>query len=268
MDFVFVPSGTFRQGTPGATDNERPYTATISRNYYVSRTEVTQEQWRALSGGANPSCFQTTTDTSCTFTNSNPTGPVTTMDWYAALGYANVLSIAHGLTPCYTLIGCADPTNGWQDGFHEGCTDATFSGLSCTGYRLPTESEWERAARAGTTTAYYWGEASDDATAGIYAWFAPYAGLRIQPVGGKLPNPYGLFDMSGNVWEWTWDWYSASYPVIATTDYIAPSSGPYRMLRGGSFEVGTPDLRSAFRNPRLPFQSGYQIGFRLARTAN
>jgi formylglycine-generating enzyme required for sulfatase activity len=271
MDFVVVPSGTFLQGTPGATDDERPYTATITRDYWVSRTEVTQGQWRIATGGMNPSCFQSTVGTDCTTTNVNDGGPVERIDWYSALAYANWLSGQNGLPSCYALTACTDPATGWYDGQHSGCTGASFTGLSCTGYRLLTESEWERAARGGTTTTYYWGGATDTATVGLYAWFSGNAGSRTQAVGTKLPNVYGLYDMSGNVWEWVWDWVFSNaawlpYPEGGATDYTGRVSGSNRGVRGGGWFDSASILRSAFRDYDVPSRRLDYLGVRLART--
>jgi formylglycine-generating enzyme required for sulfatase activity len=271
MDFVYVPSGTFSQGTPGATNEERPYTATLTRNYFVSRTEVTQGQWKAATGGTNPSCFQATAGTSCSTTNAFDAGPVETVDWYSALAYANWLSIQNGLQQCYTLSGCSDSSTGWHDGAHSGCTGATFTGLGCTGYRLLTESEWERAARGGTTSTYHWGEATDTSTVGQYAWFNGNAGSRTQGVGQKVMNAYGLYDMSGNVWEWVWDWvYTSSawipYPSGSATDYLGGSSGSFRGFRGGGWNNSASNLRSARRDYDVPWYRYNGLGVRLART--
>jgi formylglycine-generating enzyme required for sulfatase activity len=271
IPFQFVPFGTFEQGTVGATDQERPYESTISRDYFVSRTEVTQEQWEGLTGGTNPSCFQSSTATSCTTNGTNDNGPVERVDWYSALAFANALSAAEGLTPCYSLIGCADAASGWHDGQHAGCTTATFGGLTCTGYRLLTESEWERAARAGTTGPYYWGVATDVISIGLNAWCASNSGSRTRNVGMKAGNRYGLFDMSGNVGEWVWDWvYSPSdwteYPVGNETDYVGPASGSDRGIRGGDWRSSASTLRVAFRFHRRPASFGNDVGIRLART--
>jgi formylglycine-generating enzyme required for sulfatase activity len=246
MPFHFVPGGTFTQGTPGATDRERPYTATLSRDYFVSRTEVTQGQWVALSGGVNPSCFQSATSSSCTTTNSQPTHPVERVSWWSAVGYANALSAAEGLAPCYTLpeSGC---TGSWQAGTldcgtqNPGVDASTVQG--CTGYRLLTESE-----------------------------FDAKSGGRTQPVGTTTGNGYGLFDMSGNLWEWVWDWVYGGgsghvYPSGSATDWSGPASGSSRGIRGGSWGFSASDLRSALRSSVYPGSGLDFLGVRLARTA-
>ena len=276
----YIPAGTFTMGSPsgelGRESDETQHSVTISRSFFLGQTEVTQGQWKALSGGINPSYFQDTTCIyGCASTESaNDSGPAEQMDWYAAVAFANAKSTAEGLTACYTLTGCADVANGWKDGIHEGCTGDTYAGLACTGYRLPTESEWEYAARAGTSTATYLGNLSGrvtDCTAttaqanldGI-AWWCRNS-QRTHAVGGKSANSFGLYDMLGNVWEWTGDWYG-TYPGTVT-DPTGATTGSARVGRGGSGVNDARSARAAFRGYFTPAVRGDVLGFRLSRTA-
>lgn len=273
LDFIYIPAGSFTQGD-GTLAQQPARGATLSRNFFMSRTEITQAQWKAATGGINPSLFQNTTCTQsdCTGTeNANDSGPVERVNFYAALAYANWASTQAGLTACYTLTGCTNPGTGWYDGNHEGCTAATFSGLDCTGYRLPSESEWERAARAGTTTTYYWGEDETPAVTNIYAWTRNSATFRTKNVGSLEPNGWGLYDMSGNVAEFVWDWVTNSrseYFIYPDTlvDYLGPETGAGRGVRGSHYQGAIDFTASSYRNTRLPTSQAETVGFRLVRT--
>ncbi len=133
---------------------------------------------------------------------------------------------------------------------------------SGTLYRLPTEAEWEYAARAGTTTRYSFGDEASQL--GDYAWYGKNAGNTTHPVGQKKPNPWGLHDMHGNVWEWVQDWHG-DYPPESVTDPTGPATGVLRVLRGGSWISNGQDVRSANRNRNDPGNRNDGIGFRLAR---
>ncbi|HOT75753.1 MAG TPA: formylglycine-generating enzyme family protein, partial [Candidatus Wallbacteria bacterium] len=128
-------------------------------------------------------------------------------------------------------------------------------------FRLPTEAEWEYSCRASTTTPYYWGEALDKK----YCWHNE-TDWTSHAVGQKLPNNWGLYDMSGNVWEWCSDWYGG-YNSAAQTDPIGPPSGSLRTLRGSSFAYDNNYCRSANRHGERPYLASYQTGFRLAMTS-
>jgi len=129
------------------------------------------------------------------------------------------------------------------------------------GKRLPTEAEWEYAARAGTTTRYYWG--NDTSEAGRYAWYAGNSGNTTHPVGQKEPNAWGLYDMAGNVWQWTADWYAKDYyGSYPERNPKGPSSGSARVYRGGNWGDGPAYLRSAYRDDRVPDGHSRDLGFR------
>ncbi|GHT95116.1 hypothetical protein FACS1894116_10130 [Betaproteobacteria bacterium] len=132
-------------------------------------------------------------------------------------------------------------------------------------YRLPTEAEWEYAARAGTKSAYSFG--NDDGQLGQYAWYDDNSGSQTHPVGQKKPNPWGLYDMHGNVWEWVEDWYDSGYYAHSPTiDPAGPLSGQLRVLRGGSWDYSAGGLRSAYRGYSSPDRRCDYYGFRLARS--
>ena len=234
--FVCAPAGTFTQGEAGVAG---PREVTLTRPFFIEIHEVTQGAWRALMGD-NPARFAACGD-AC---------PVEQVSWEDAVAFANARSAAEGLAPCYSadgaLVGGASP-------------------YDCEGYRLPTEAEWEYAYRAGTQTAFYWGD--DEASAGDFAWYDDNGGGTTHPVGTKLPNGWGLHDMAGNVFEWVYDDYAAiSYPAGAVTDPWGPQAAEGRVVRGGSWNNPIVNLRAAVRLGFQPGAPNGNLGFRLARS--
>jgi formylglycine-generating enzyme required for sulfatase activity len=231
--FVRVPGGTFRMGSDNGDSDEKPvHTVTVSA-FYMGKTEVTQKEYQALMGN-NPSSFK------------GDNLPVETVTWLDAVAYCNARSRKEGLSPAYTING---ETVSWN--------------RSANGYRLPTEAEWEYAAKGGGKDSFeYSGGNSVDSV----AWYSGNSGNKTHPVGTKQPNSLGLYDMSGNVWEWCWDWYD-SYSSGNQTDPTGASSGTYRVTRGGSWGNDAALARSAYRDGDTPSGRYYDLGFRLVASS-
>jgi formylglycine-generating enzyme required for sulfatase activity len=249
--YVRIEPGVFTMGSPageeGRVAGEVQHQVTITRAFLMKTTEVTQEEWQAVMGN-NPSWFRARGAGGACGVNC----PVETVGWTEAVDYVNRLSDAAGLARCYDA-------------------NRAFAGLGCLGYRLPTEAEWEYAARAGTQTAYHTGvnsqtnNCNNDPNLNLAGWYCGNAGRRTHPVAQKQVNAWGLYDMHGNVWEWVQDWYAA-YPAGAAADPIGPAAGVSRVVRGGSWEDTAMNARAAYRR-RVRDDVRYSaVGFRPARS--
>jgi formylglycine-generating enzyme required for sulfatase activity len=229
-----VEGGTFNNGTSDVTVS----------TFYMSETEITQHQYTIVTGNS-PS--QLTGSTS---------RPVENVTWYDAVEFCNGLSTLEGLTPVYTIAG-RSPQSGYP------ITSAVVTmNLANDGYRLPTEAEWEFAARGGNSTngyTYSGSNSIDDV-----AWYSANSSGTTHPVAGKAANELGLYDMSGNVWEWCWDW-SDYYPTGAQINPTGASSSLKRVGRGGGWNGDAAHGGSADRLCFSPVISDYAIGFRVVR---
>lgn len=243
IPFVRVCAATFDMGcTPGQSDCERDeteHTVTLTHDFWIGVTEVTQGEFEAVMG-YDPSWFYASADDF----------PVENLSFHEAAAYANALSDGAGLTECYPCSG---------SGASVACTGAV-SPYMCDGYRLPTEAEWEAAARCGDDTPYAGSSNPDEV-----AWYDDDSGIETNPVARLGANACGTFDMSGNVWEFANDWYGA-YDLSASENPEGPSRGTGRILRGGGWLnpawMATVVNRTAFS----PTDRYMVVGFRLARS--
>ena len=255
-DFVLIQGGTFQMGSPDSeawrSADETQHTVTVS-DFYMSKYELTQKEYEEIMGN-NPSNF------------SGENLPVENISWLDAAAFCNARSEKEGLTPVYTIDG----------------QNVTWD-RSANGYRLPTEAEWEYACRAGTTTPFYT-ENSPSAEEANYYGHYPYEiednyfsqeNLQVQPgeyrqttvaVGSFSENPYGLYDMHGNVGEWVWDYYG-EYPAEEQRDPAGPASGTLRVYRGGGWNDFAKNMRCAYRATLEQNKGSFNIGVRLVRNA-
>ena len=247
MDFVWIEEGSFLMGSPideeGRSSDETQHNVTLSKGFYLGKYEVTQEQWESVM-------------------NTKPW-----LDKYRGqldgiiFGEMSVISSSN-----YPVVYVS-----WQDAqrFVNRLNQQTGTEL----YRLPTEAEWEYAARAGTNTRWFFGE--NKSLLRDYAWYEEntwnIGSKHAQPIGLKKPNQWGLHDMYGNVWEWCQDKYGY-YGQGEKTDPQGPSTGLYHVMRGGSFSYGAQSISSAHRGSEQQllsygFRSSYHggLGFRLLR---
>jgi len=263
IEMVFVAGGSFMMGQnlgSGGGDNTSPVHAVTLSDFYIGKYEVTQEQYQTVTG-TNPSYF-TANPAAGETQNRRPVEQVT---WYDAVEFCNNLSDLEGLTLVYTITN-RTPASGYP------ITGATVTAnWSNNGYRLPTEAEWEYAAKGGDPTAddfvAYTFPGSD--TIGDVAWYPNNSSSRTHEVGKKAPNKLGLYDMGGNVWEWCWDWY-AGYSNSAQSNPTGPtledSDNGGRVRRGGSYNYeNTTVFRSVYRGYYNPNDRQNSLGFRIAR---
>jgi formylglycine-generating enzyme required for sulfatase activity len=242
VEMVLVSGGRFEMGSAQNLEDDEPAHKVYVDPFYIDKYEVTQGEYERVMG-KNPSRWK------------GQDNPVEQIRWANAVEYCNARSRLEGLSPAY------DPKTG----------ECNFQ---ADGYRLPTEAEWEYAARAGSSTRYHFGVSPMDL--GNYGWFKENCTRRPQPVGTREPNPWGLYDVYGNVWEWCHDFYQEDYYQQSPEENPrGPAAGKDRVVRGGCWNSRPHECRSAYRNYEDP---GYTdvcfgkdihgfVGFRCVRRA-
>ena len=233
---MLIPKGDFMMGAlendGDAYDREKPrHKVTLTRDFLMGKYAVTQALWDSVMG-SNPSRFK------------GGNRPVEKVSWFDVVEFCNKLSKSEGLEPAYSING-REVTCNW----------------TAKGYRLPTDAEWEYSARGGEYHKYAGSDNVDEV-----AWYDDNSGSETHPVGQKKPNGFGLYDMSGNVFEWVWDRFG-DYSSNNGTDLVGPDSGSYRVFRGGSWIDSARCTRVSFRLYDAPTSRDYYLGFRLSRIA-
>jgi len=236
IEMVKIPGGFFDMGSKSGSPDESPVHRVWVSSFWMDRFEVVQEQFKKYQL-PDPSHFK------------NPKHPLEQINWTDATLYCNDRSLAEGLEPCYD-------EETWECNFE------------ANGYRLPTEAEWEYASRAGTGTKFSFG--NDVRKLKTYAWFVENSSGKTHPVGQKKPNPWGLYDMHGNVSEWCNDFYSENYYKDSPEkNPKGPTKGEERVLRGGAWNSSAGSCRSSYRtsDPSIDDTclASDAIGFRCVR---
>ena len=246
-DFVFIEGGTFRMGSEFGDRDERPVHNVTVSSFYMCKHQVTQEEYKTIMGG-NPSF--------------DPFGkkPAEKISWYDAIEYCNKRSIKEGLTPAYKLNGNVD-TIKWGD--KGNLWDSVECDYSANGYRLPTEAEWEYAAGERFISRAFKYSGSNDINS--VGWYSDNSQGYTHSVMTKKPNNLFLYDMSGNVYEWCWDWFE-TYDYKDQTNPKGPSFGSVKIIRGGCYMYSESECRITFRNNENPALRYNFIGFRVVRS--
>ena len=232
-NFVLVQGGTIYPESGHYTDG-----LTVS-DFYICKYQLTQAEY-AVVMGHNPSWFY-----------GNPNHPVEEVTWFDAIEYCNRRSIQEGLPPCYSYSSYGTNPANWPAGWNTSSGNAVNVNCdwSAIGYRLPSEAEWEYAARGGLQTHGY--TYSGSGTVGDVAWHSGNSGNTTHEVGSKLPNELGIYDMSGNVWEWCWDIYI----------------GTDRVVRGGSWDSYAYYCTVSYRDSYYASDGYSNLGFRVCRVS-
>lgn len=245
-----VPGGSFHNGSSNVTLSP----------YYIGKREVTELEWVMVM------VDMPEIDQELPMTTHDVEGVTYTMNWGKAVIYCNLRSILEGFTPCYNYNNLGVNPASWPDGWDDSVNHELLAcDWNANGYRLPTEMEWMYAARGGSYSQDLIYSGSNDLDE--VGWYVENGGDGVKPAGTKMPNQLGLYDMSGNLWEYCWDIYHNQYPTADVTDPTGPVSGPHRVMRGGSWNSDASNCTVARRFYSLAALSTNFTGFRVARKA-
>jgi formylglycine-generating enzyme len=280
-DFALIPAGTFQMGdsfAEGATWELPVHTVNVSA-FHMARHETTTELWKSVRAWAVNNGYTDLPEGNGSLASKGDNHPIHLVSWYDAVKWCNARSEKDRLTPCYK-VGAAV--------FKTGTDPGVTCNFAANGYRLPTEAEWEKAARGGMGGKRFpWGDTINHSHANYqanssafsfdtsgYTSFTNHPTYEFgnhpfsSPVGSFAPNGYGLYDMAGNMWEWCWDWHdSAYYGSSPSNDPQGPASGIVRVYRGGGWNYGANFSRAAARGISNPGSSSNGFGFRVARSS-
>jgi formylglycine-generating enzyme required for sulfatase activity len=274
--FSYIPPGSFTMGrTSGDTDVDAPPVSVTIAGFYMQQAETTKAEWDEVQTWATSNGY---TDLGAGAGKASD-HPVHSVNWYEVIKWCNARSEKEGLIPVYAVgsvvmrTGTSQPVPNW----------------AANGYRLPTEAEWEKAARGAadgkrfpwatdtinhSNANYYASSTSASYDTSGYTTFTFHPSFQsgvepyTSPAGSFAPNAFGLFDLSGNLWEWCWDWYDSGYYTSATVNPTGPVTGTYRVVRGGSYISAPWGQRCAYRlNNRLPINGSNNRGFRTVRSS-
>ncbi len=280
---VLIPGGTFTMGelldvAAGEQVQDHPPHSVTVNSFSMDACEVTYELWCEFAFWAADNSYDLRGYYYLPAWDKPFTFPITGVSWHNAVKWCNARSEKEGLTPCYRVGGGV---------YRAGTSDDVVCDWSANGYRLPTEAEWEYAARGGLSGLRFpWGDTishslANYSSSSFFSWdisptrgyhpvfstgVLPYVYPYTSPPGSFAPNGYGLYDMSGNVEEWTWDWYGAAYYNSSPAENpTGPQTGTYRVYRGGGWALGPMSCRAFGRMRSSPDSNGG--GFRAVRRA-
>ena len=273
-DMVWVPRGSFTMGDPGVSGSPAAYHAFPTRRvtldgFYIGRHLVTQALFEDVMSDndfgitARPSQFQGQLDR-----------PVERVSWFDAIAFANKMSVNASRPEVYTISNEGTGLASGSTTVYNITSADVYVDWTKSGFRLPTEAEWEFAARGGHDSPGGFSHAGGN-NALDFAWFNTNSGSQTRPVGTRAPNALGIFDMNGNVYEWCWDWFDSYKNIVnanpgaeANNNPKGPTVGTERVRRGGSWNNAVGNVRNVVRNSAPPGNANWVIGFRLALSPN